>query len=266
MIDLNVNEYVKPDSLRVAYDVLISDSKNQIIGGGAWIKMASNKEINTLIDLSNLNLNKITSTDLEFKIGAYVSLHELERFEELNKYYDGIIRQAIKEIMGVGIRNLATVGGSIMGKFSFSDLYGVLIAVDASLEFYQQGIISVREFLENKRFDKDILLHVIIPKKKAKGFFKKVKTTALDFAILNVCVVKDGRFEIVIGARPGIATRAVRTSEFLDGKDIDDKVIEEALDILEEEIKFSKNAKASKEYRSDLALVYVKRGIKEVIK
>ena len=117
-----------------------------------------------------------------------------------------------------------------------------------------------------KRFDKDILLHVIIPKKKAKGFFKKVKTTALDFAILNVCVVKDGRFEIVIGARPGIATRAVRTSEFLDGKDIDDKVIEEALDILEEEIKFSKNAKASKEYRSDLALVYVKRGIKEVIK
>ena len=122
MIDLNVNEYVKPDSLREAYDVLISDSKNQIIGGGAWIKMASNKEINTLIDLSNLNLNKITSTDLEFKIGAYVSLHELERFEELNKYYDGIIRQAIKEIMGVGIRNLATVGGSIMGKFSFSDL------------------------------------------------------------------------------------------------------------------------------------------------
>ena len=58
----------------------------------------------------------------------------------------------------------------------------------------------------------------------------------------------------------------MRTSEFLDGKDIDDKVIEEALDILEEEIKFSKNAKVSTEYRSDLAVVYVKRGIKEVIK
>jgi putative selenate reductase FAD-binding subunit len=132
MVNLNVLDYVTPVSIKEAYELLVSNSNNQIIGGGAWIKMTSNKEINTLIDLSDLNLNNITSDKKEFRIGAYATLHEIELFEEFNQYYDGILISAIKEIMGMGIRDLATIGGSIMGKFSFSDLYGVLIALDAS--------------------------------------------------------------------------------------------------------------------------------------
>jgi len=265
MVNLNVLDYVTPVSLEEAYELLTSNSKNQIIGGGAWIKMTSNKKINTLIDLSDLNLNNIVSNKNEFRIGAYVTLHEIEMFEELSQYYDGIFISAMKEIMGMGIRDLATIGGSIMGKFSFSDLYGVLLALDAKLVFYHQGERSLREFLTSKNVEPDILLEVVIPKKQARGFYKKVKKTALDFAIINICIVKDDGFEIVIGARPSIAKRAVKTCEFLQGKTITDEVIDKAIEILLEELHFSDNVRASKDYRKDLAKVYVKRGIKEVI-
>jgi len=265
MIDLKVKDYVKPTSLKEAYEILICDPHNQIIGGGAWMKMSSNKEINTLIDLGDLDLKHITSDEHAFHIGAYATLHDVEVFEELNDYYDGILIQSIKEIMGMGIRNLATIGGSVMGKYAFSDLFAVLLALDAKLMFYKQKEMSIREFLETKKPKEDILLEVIIPKKNARGFFKKVKRTALDFAIINICVLKGDDFEIVVGARPSIAKRALKTSTFLKGKNITKEVLDEAMKILEEELSFSDNIRASKEYRLDLVKVYVKRGIKEVI-
>lgn len=263
---MKMNEYVVAKTLEEAYTLLKENDSNMVVGGGAWIKMSSNKEINTLIDLKDLTLNTITSNKDAFFIGANVTLHELELNEEIGQFYDGIVIQAIKEIMGMGIRNLATVGGSVMGRFSFSDLFAVLIALDAKLEFYHHKEVSVRDFLDDKKFDKDILLQVVIPKKEAKGYFKKVKRTALDFAILNIAIVKGGEFEIVIGARPGIAKRAEKTCAFLQDKDITEEVLEEAVSILEEEMSFSNNVRGSKEYRLDLAKVYVKRGIKEVIK
>ncbi|MGS0972269.1 MAG: FAD binding domain-containing protein [Candidatus Izemoplasmataceae bacterium] len=265
MIDLNVKEYVKVTSLEEAYELLTCDPLNQIIGGGAWMKMSTNKEINTLIDLGDLDLQYITSDKEAFHIGAYATLHDIEVFEELCEYYDGILIKAIKEIMGMGIRNLATIGGSVMGKYAFSDLFGVLLALDATLVFYQQKEMSIREFLETKKVKEDILLEIVIPKRHARGFFKKVKRTALDFAIINICVLKGDDFEIVVGARPSIAKRAVKTSAFLKGKKSTDEVLEEAMKILEDELSFSDNIRGSKEYRLDLVKVYVKRGIKEVV-
>ncbi len=49
-------------------------------------------------------------------------------------------------------------------------------------------------------------------------------------------------------------------------KEITAEVIEETARIATEELKFGTNSRASKEYRIELAKVYIKRGLKEVTK
>ena len=53
-----IKEYVRPNSLEEAYEILSKNKTNTILGGLLWLKMGK-KNINTAIDLSNLNLNKI---------------------------------------------------------------------------------------------------------------------------------------------------------------------------------------------------------------
>lgn len=265
LVLMKINEYVVPNSIEEAYNIFINHSNNAVIGGGAWMKLASKKTIETLIDLKALGLNQIIDEDNALVIGANVTLHELENYPVIRTLYDGIIRQAIQGIMGVNVRNVATIGGSVMGRFSFSDLYAVLMALNCELEFYHRGRVSLRQFLQEKRFEKDILKSVIIPKKTGRGFYKKIKRTALDFAILNVCVVKIDGLKIVIGARPGTAKEALKTAHYLNQQPVNEDTLEKAMDILLEEVHFSSNVRASEAYRTDLAKVYVKRGINEVI-
>ena len=62
-------------------------------------------------------LDEIEEKEGEFSIGCMCSLHQLETHEGLNRYFDGIFRECTRNIVGVQMRNCATVGGSIFARF-----------------------------------------------------------------------------------------------------------------------------------------------------
>lgn len=110
---LYYNQYVRAESLEEAYD-LYQKKNNFILAGMLWQKMR-NKTMGTAIDLCGLGLDKIEETEETFRIGAYVSLRDLETDEALNTYTGGAFRESVRHIVGVQFRNVATVGGSIWG-------------------------------------------------------------------------------------------------------------------------------------------------------
>ena len=61
------------------------------------------------------------------------------------------MREAVRSIVGVQFRNLATVGGSIWGRFGFSDVLTLFLALDTRVLLYRAGEISLREFAGMKR-------------------------------------------------------------------------------------------------------------------
>ena len=65
--------------------------------------------------------------------------------------------------MGVQFRNMATVGGSVWGRFGFSDVLTLLLALDTEVELYQGGLVPLEEFASRKP-DNDILVRVHIRK------------------------------------------------------------------------------------------------------
>lgn len=259
-----LKEYVKPKDLHEAYELLLANKNNVIIGGGAWLKLTK-KEVHQVIDLDFIGLHEIIDKGDHIEIGAMTSLRQIETSEIIHGYYDGIVSKAVKKIMGMNIRNLATIGGSIMGRYSFSDIFTPLLGMDVSLVFFNSGTISLEDFLKQRKMEKDILVKILLHKKQGRGYFYSMKKTHLDFAVINVAVTKTDQIRIVVGARPSLAIRATKAEEYINNNEITIQTIRKAAKLAKEEIKTGNNARASKEYRSELIEVYVKRGLKEVL-
>ena len=118
---MEIVNYLKAQTIEEAYEQLNEDPSNLIIGGGAWLRLSS-KVVETAIDLVHIELDQIVETKSSFEIGASVTLREVEKNASLANLYNGIVNNGVHGIMGVALRNLVTVGGSIFGKYSFSDV------------------------------------------------------------------------------------------------------------------------------------------------
>ena len=260
---MKVNEYYRASSLEVAYQKLQEDPKNVILAGGLWIKKMG-QSYNTLIDLSTLGLNKISETNDEVIVGSMTTQRDFENSEIIKSLFNDSIAFSTREVMGVNFRNIATIGGSIIGRYPFSDVITGLLPYDVKLEFYPASKMSLEEYLNYRGKLNFILVAIHIKKAEGKGFYKKVKTTALDFPIVNIAVAKVNKeYRIAVGARPMVASLAYKAMEYLNAGNSD---FEKAAELAVEELQFLDNKDASKEYRKDLAKVYVRRGLEEVSK
>ena len=74
---LTINQYVKASSLEEAYE-LNQKRSNVVLGGMLWLKMQK-RNVGTAIDLSGLGLDTIEETESEFRIGAMVTLRQMEQ-------------------------------------------------------------------------------------------------------------------------------------------------------------------------------------------
>ena len=252
--------YTKPENVQDAFNLLQENDKNIVIGGGAWLKFKKGT-FNTVIDLSLLQLDKISLVDGWIEVGAMATLRQIETNELLLDECNGIFSSAVKSIMGVSVRNIATIGGSIMGKYAFSDILTPLQVMETRLVFHEAGEMSLEEFLQIKKFPTDILLKLKIKQSNAKGYYKTVKKTALDFPVLNLAISNGDNLKISVGARPSVAIRAYETESEINNT----TSIEEIVENVVKEIKLSSNTRASKEYREELLSVYLKRGLQEVL-
>lgn len=249
------------ESQKQAYELNLKRN-NKIIGGMMWLRM-SDRHFSTVIDISNLGLNKIEQTEDEFIIGAMATLRDIEKDAELKQFSD-VFSDCVKHIVGVQFRNLATVGGSIFGRFGFSDVLTALLAFDSYAETYKHGIIPLKEFAAMP-YERDLLLNIRVKKDGRKACYDSFRNESKDFPVIAVCVSqKDGKFEASVGARPAKAKVIEDKDGILLGfYDMDDEKKEAAAEsfgkYINERLDFNTNMRASEKYRRILAEVYVKR-------
>lgn len=261
---MKIKEYLKPVSLQEAYN-LVKNEQAVVIGGGAFIRLGD-REIEKTLDLSNLNLSFVEEKDDEIEIGAMTTLREVECSKILKTEFDGMLSKAVSEIVGVQIRNMATIGGSICGRYGFSDVITPLMALNTYLEFYNLGRVPLEDFLESKSKIEDILVKIIIKKDGRRGKFLSLRNTATDFSILNVAVSRqDNEFKIVVGARPLGAKLSKEAMEFISKVELSEGNAQKAGELAAEHLSFGEDLRASEIYRKELCKALVKRGIMGVI-
>lgn len=248
---IKIRELVKAESLEEAWE-LNQKRTNKILGGMLWLRLG-NRNVQKAIDLSGLGLDQIEETEEAFSIGCMATLRQIELHEGLNALCEGLLHDAVCDIVGTQFRNLATVGGSIFGRFGFSDVMTAFLALDCYVELYKSGVVPMSEFVKMKR-DNDILVRVIV--KKCPGHFAYLshRNTRTDFPVLTVAVSDCGGVKkAVIGARPGIA----KLYEI-------ERMDKETAECLAGKTPFQSNMRASDTFRSHLAGVLLGRAFAEI--
>lgn len=262
---LEIQNLVKVESLEQAWE-LNQKKNNRIIGGMMWMRLGESR-IHTGIDLSGLGLDKIEETAEEFRIGCMVTLRALENSTAFCEYTGGCAKEALRHIVGVQFRNLATVGGSVYGRYGFSDVLTLFLGLDSYVELYQGGLVPLREYAKMK-YDRDILVRVIVKKRPVKMAYRAVRITETDLPVLTCETVKftdTNEYQVCIGARPGRAI-LVEDREGLLAGELTEEKIREFAGYVRENVPTRSNMRGSAEYRSHLAEVLVNRTLRSVMK
>lgn len=258
---MNIKNYVRVQSLEEAY-TLNQKKSSRILGGMLWLKM-SNATVGTAIDLCDLGLDKIEETGDAFSIGAMATLRDLELHQGLNAYTQGAAAKAVRDIVGVQFRNLATVGGSIFGRFGFSDVLTVFLAMDSYVELYKGGIVPLAEFANMKK-DRDILVRLIVKKVPGAFAYQAMRVQRTDFPVLTCAVSQmNGTYRAAIGARPSRAILLEDKQSLLSGG-LTESAVQAFADYASRTIPTEGNLRGSAAYRTHLVRVLTARALTEL--
>lgn len=201
---MQILHYTKARSLDEAWE--LNQQRNAVIlGGCCWLRLSPQRMIKEAIDLSDLGLNAIEETESEFRLGAMVTLRQLEQSAPLAAYTQGAMKECVRHIVGTQFRNMATLGGSIAGRFGFSDLWTLFLALRAQVVLYKGGTMPLAEFSKTGA-GKDIVTQLIVPKTAHAVAYDSLRLNATDFPIIACAMAtyEDG-VDGVVGAKPSRA-------------------------------------------------------------
>ncbi len=228
-----ITNYHVATSVEDAFNMLTKSKTNVILGGTTWLRM-SRKNINTAVDISKIGLNYIKEDENFVYIGAMARLSDIENSEILKNAFGSLFSDMTYHIVGTQFRNVATVGGSIFGRYGFSDILTGILPLNALVKTHKYGEIALEKF-SDMPYEKDVLEYVKIPKTDKKPVYKTLRNQATDFGIINVCVCGEN---IAVGARPMKAKLISNISEL-------------------ETLNFGSNIRGSAEYRKDMAKLFI---------
>lgn len=261
---MEIADFLRPRSIDEAYR-LLTEKKAFLVGGGAWSRRSSRK-VALAVDLSTLDLRYIRKREERIEIGAMATARDVETSALLEEAYGSLFRDALAHIVGVQMRNIVSVGGTVAGRYGFSDLNTVFLALNARLVLYKVGEVEFENLLTEQRRGPVLIEKIVLDG--GTGAFRSLRHSRSDLPVLNAAVAfAEGAWRIAVGARPGPA-RLAKAAAALLGKatHLDAETIEKAARAAAEELSFQTDIRATSDYRRSLCAVLVRRAISEVSK
>ena len=210
-----IQEFFKPQTMAEALEMKEKFKDEAIfIAGGTDVNCTASKyEIEKVIGIEQLKLNKIANTQSELSIGAGVTIQELIDSPEI----PGPLTTAAGHFVNRNIRNIATIGGNIASNNSTSNLIPILVALDAELKIGGSATsISVYEYITQE------MTHLIegimiSPENLTKKYgIRQFSRTANDISIITAAVtfsIQNEKLSNVRIAVGGVGKHVVRLTE-----------------------------------------------------
>ena len=237
------------------------------VGGGTDLYVQRHGEMghdnSFLFDKPELNfIKKEQNTCL---MGPAVTITDLRDSDIIIKHIPHFYKFS-KLVSSTPIRNMATVAGNFVNASPIGDFSIFFLALDASISLKQKNeerTLPLRDFYKgykqlNKEPDEYISgISFLLPKENSFFNFEKVsKRTHLDIASVNTALYLELNNKEI--KKAGIAAGGVgpvplflrNTSAFLEGKLINDMLIDEAIAVMKTEIAPISDARGTKEYKT----------------
>lgn len=279
-------KYLAPKTIEEACSMLAKyDGQAKIMAGGTGLlpQMKWRQIVpGYIIGLTNIpGLDAIEYSAKGLTLGALTKIRTVEQSSIIKEKFS-ILAQAASLLGAIEIRNVATVGGNLCNASPSANTALSLIALEAEVKIVSvtgERIIPLEKFFkgpgETVLGSSEILTGLRLPNiamNSAGAYIKLgVRNTPVDRAIVSVATLivlnpKSKKCEsarIVLGAVAPIPMRAKKAEGSLNGKELNDRVIEEAANIASKEAEPISDVSASAEYRKEMVKVLIRRAIKQ---
>jgi len=278
---MNQVETINPANLKEA---LTAKARKDVvaIAGGTDILVKLHDRFDKLspklLILENLaSLHKITASQKEISIGPLVTFSDIESSSILRKHASQLVAAA--SLAGsVQIRNRATIGGNIANGSPAGDTIPPLYVLGAVLELSSakgKRFVPIEKFFTGPGMTvlrkNELITAIKFTRADNRGFFLRLATRqALAISKVSVAasiIVENGKIQavkIALGAVAPTVIRAVRTEDFLKGKELSEDIINKAAVLVKEEARPIDDIRSIAVYRKEMVGVLMTRGLNSI--
>jgi carbon-monoxide dehydrogenase medium subunit len=272
---LAATDYVRPDSLQEAVELLASNANARPLAGGqSLLNVLKHRaaSVDLLVDISRLEELRFISGG---EIGAGVTYAELEQSDELKASHPVICRVASHTI-DRQVRNCGTLGGNVCFADPASNFPPLMVALDATMNVVGPGgerQVAAADFFVGAHRTAlergELLRSVTAPALDGAGVgYHSLLIAADSWALARAAafVRSNGTVDdvrVVLGCVGGTPVRASTMEDRLRGQKPTAETIAEAATAAGEGLEPPSDAHASGDYRRDMACVMARRAVLE---
>jgi len=289
----NLIEYHRPKSLAEALALLSRTEVRTVpLAGGTNLVGRADPSVQAVVDLRDLGLSFIQENDAFIRMGATTTLQALADAPLMRTFANGLIAQTAHTSAASLIRNMASIGGTLISAPTTSDLPPVLLALDAVLTLYipealqeptststagrrfSSREMSLAQFYESypsPLAEGGLMTEIAVPRLKA-GFgaaYHKVGRTPRDAPILGVAAVvtiaegKCRRATLAVGGIEPGPIRLIQVEHWLSGHTLDEQLVRQVADEIPLLVDPQSDFRASRQYRKKVCGVLARRALLE---
>ena len=254
---------------------------NKVLAGGTFLinslkllKTKGTKTPRNILSLGHVEeLKGITADKNQLTIKAMTTITELFESSVLTDNFK-VLHTVCRNISTNPIRNMATVGGNLTCRYTWTEMGAVMIGLDARMHFLspegKESILPAEDFFKNAARAEQLFTHVSIKHDPmARLAYRRVKKTMhVDVPLLAVCVktnLKDKQWtntRVAINNGTAFAQRDYALEEFLNKSRSTPDLGAQALEHLTKDIYDNR----SSEYKQHMFRVSLKSAIEEIAK
>jgi probable selenate reductase FAD-binding subunit len=255
-------QYHRPKTLAEALELL--DRAVPLAGGTALTPRRD--EIPAVIDLQDLGMRSLELSEGTVFLGACVKLQTMVESEEI---LPSALREASRLEASLNLRNMATLGGTIMSADGRSPLVTVLLAMEAVVVLEPgDEVVSLETLLDQRDRSNDRRLITEIRLRQPETLcYEQVSRAPTDRPLVCAAVARlssegsGNEYRIVLG---GFGTKPIRIQK-AETSLAEEEDIDTVAEVARQAYASASDMWASGEYRSHIAGVLVKRLATETV-
>ena len=277
--------YHAPTSLEEALSLLdqYGEDARPIAGGTAMVNLLKQNLVyaDHLVGLGKVpGLRSITRSNGDLRIGALTKHREVERSAEVTETAP-LLQEAYSRVATVRIRNMATVGGGLTHADPAQDPPPALMALGARVVLASSSgkrELPVEDlfidYYETALEPGELLTEVIVPAQPQGAravYLKFLPRTEDDYATVAVAAlarVENGvcaGVRVALGAVAPTPVRATAVEAALEGQPVTADAIRSAAEAVAGKVDPLTDFRGSSEYKRDMAVVFTRRALEQVL-
>ena len=239
--------------------------RTHYIGGGTLLMRGVNfaaQNVDRLIKTNDQSIRQIQNEGGQIRIGAGVTMTDVMQSSDL-----AFLSPVARSVGGPAIRNMGTVGGNLFARSPFGDFATALLALDAKIAMSDGSEMQIEQFLASREAQSGLVVSITVPRPSGDEFrFEKITRVkprgAAVMAIAAWLPRQGGRLanvRVAFGAMGPTPLRAKSVEAALEGQNLDQNSVQNALRNATDGLDPPDDSLASSWYRSEVAPVHLRR-------